>query len=128
MQSNIMMGRLTRDPETVTTTRDTTVVKFSVAVNRKFADENGERKADFFQFTAFGKTAEFISKYFTKGRMILVQFRMQNNNYEKDGVMVYSDQMIVESVNFCGDKAETNAKKESDGEFITVDDTTSLPF
>ena len=63
------MGRLTRDPETrVIPNSDTQVTTFSIAVNRRFTDQNGERKTDFFNLTAFGKLAEFCSKYYRKGQ------------------------------------------------------------
>ena len=73
------LGRLTRDPEArVTPNTNTPVTTFSIAVNRRFADANGERKADFFNLTAYGKLAEFCAKYYRKGQQVLVEGRIQN--------------------------------------------------
>lgn len=121
------LGRLTKEVETRATTTGTTVASFSLAVNRKFTDENGERKADFFNCTAFGKTAEFISKYFGKGQQVLVEGRIQNRSWEDDkGQKRYATDFIVEQTYFAdSNKSETNT---SDGEFITIDDTEELPF
>ena len=77
------MGRLTRDPEVrYTSGNNTQVTTFSIAVNRRFVSQGGERQADFFNLTAFGKTAEFCSKYFKKGQQVLVCGRIQNRSWD----------------------------------------------
>ena len=79
MNKVILMGRLTRDPEVrYTANTNSQVTAFSIAVNRRFVSQNGERQTDFFNLTAFGKTAEFCSKYFKKGQQVLVEGRIQN--------------------------------------------------
>jgi single-strand DNA-binding protein len=82
--------------------------KFSVAVERQFKDsKTGERLTDFLDCTAFRGTAEFISRYFSKGNMILVEGNIQNNNYtDNNGVKHYSNNIMVEKVSFCGGKNE----------------------
>ena len=103
----IGMGRLTADPETRWTPAGMQVVKFTVAIDR-IPDKNGEKKADFVSCTAFNKTAEIVSRYFAKGKMIAVEGNLQNNNYtDQNGVKHYGMQILVNSVNFCGDRQQT---------------------
>ena len=101
----ILMGRLTRDPELRTTPSGIQMCRFSVAVDRQYAKQGEERQADFFDVTVWRQTAEFVCKYFTKGRMIHIEGRLQNNNYEdQNGVKHYSNVVIGDQVSFCGDK------------------------
>ena len=130
------MGRLTRDPESrFTPNTNTQVTTFSIAVNRRFADANGERKADFFNITAFGKLADFCAKYYRKGQQVLVEGRIQNRSWDdQNGQKRYATDYIVENAYFAdsrrGDQAmdEEIPSSSMDGEFITVDDTEDLPF
>ena len=105
------MGRLTRDPDFKQTQSGVAICKFSVAVERQFKDsKTGERLTDFLDCTAFRGTAEFISRYFSKGNMILVEGNIQNNNYtDNNGVKHYSNNIMVENVSFCGGKNEGGA-------------------
>lgn len=107
----ILMGRLTRDPDFKQTQSDIAMCKFSVAVERQFKDsKTGERLTDFLDCTAFRGTAEFISRYFSKGNMILVEGNIQNNNYtDNNGVKHYSNNIMVENVSLCGGKNEGGA-------------------
>lgn len=134
------MGRLTRDPETrVLPNSNTQVTNFSLAVNRRFADQNGERKTDFFNLTAFGKLAEFCSKYYRKGQQVLVEGRIQNRSWDdQNGQKRYATDFIVENAYFADSRRENDgssfgsddvaAPSNVDGEFITIDDTDDLPF
>ena len=137
------MGRLTRDPETrVLPNSNTQVTNFSLAVNRRFADQNGERKADFFNLTAFGKLSEFCSKYYRKGQQVLVEGRIQNRSWDdQNGQKRYATDFIVENAYFADSRREGDAtssfdagmdvatpSSSVDGEFITIDDTDDLPF
>ena len=106
------MGRLTNDVEARYTTDNKMVASFSIAVNRSYVKQGEERKADFFNIVAFGKQAEFIQKYFSKGQMIALVGRLQNNNYVKDGKTIYHNQIIVEEVFFAGD-----SKKKEEPQF-----------
>ena len=82
MNKVILMGRLTRDPEVrYTTTNNTLVCTFSLAVNRRFKQE-GQPDADFFNIVAWSKTGEFCSKYFKKGQQVAVEGRLQTRNYD----------------------------------------------
>lgn len=101
----MLMGRLTRDPEFRQTTSGVAMCRFTVAIDRRFSNkETGERQADFISCTAWRQQAEFISRYFTKGRMILVEGSLRNNDYtDNNGVKHYSMDVQVDNVSFCGD-------------------------
>ena len=105
------MGRLTRDPETrVLPNTNTQVTNFSLAVNRRFADQNGERKTDFFNLTAFGKLAEFCSKYYRKGQQVLVEGRIQNRSWDdQNGQKRYATDFIVENAYFADSRRDSDA-------------------
>ena len=101
----ILMGRLTRDPELRTTQSGIQMCRFSVAVDRAYS-KGEEKQTDFIDITAWRQTAEFVCKWFTKGRMILVEGKLQNNNYtDQNGVKHYQNVVIADSVAFCGDKS-----------------------
>ena len=108
MNKIILMGRLTRDPE-MRSAGSTTVCRYTLAVDRRFRRE-GEPEADFFNCTAFGKSAEFADKYFRQGTKILISGRMQQDNYtNKDGQKVYSWQVIVDDQEFAESKNAAGA-------------------
>lgn len=125
-----LIGRLTKDPE-IRQNGDNTVARYTLAVDRKFKREN-EHTADFLPCIAFGKTAEFVEKYFHKGNRMALTGRVQTNSYtNKEGQKVYTTDVIVEEVEFCESKSEsTSAKSESkDDDFANVDeDIDELPF
>ena len=105
-----ILGRLTKDVETRYTPNGKIIASFNVAVKRKMSKEN---ESDFFNLTAFGKTAEFIEKYFHKGQWIALIGRLQNNNYEdKDGKKHYTNEIIVEEVYFCGPSTKQEEPEE----------------
>lgn len=100
MNSVQLTGRLTRDPEVRYTDGGSTIARFTLAVNRRFKSESGP-DADFISCVAFGKTAEFIEKYFTKGRKMDLNGRIQTGSYtNKDGQKVYTTDIVVENVEF----------------------------
>ena len=101
----ILMGRLTKDPEIRTTQSGVTMCRFSIAVDRAYS-KGQEKQTDFFDITAWRQTAEFVSKYFSKGKCILIEGKIQNNNYtDQNGVKHYQNVVIADSVAFCGDKS-----------------------
>jgi len=129
MNKFIYMGRLTRDPEVRNTTTGTQVTSFTIAVNRKFADANGNREVDFFNLTSFSKTAEFVAKYFRKGGQVLVEGRVQNRTWEDTtGAKRYATDFIVEQTYFAGGSKQEKNIDNTDGEYITIEDTADLPF
>ena len=106
----ILMGRLTADPDSGQTQSGTAYCRFTVAVDRKFADKTtGERQADFISCVAWRQTAEFINKYFSKGKMIIVEGTLQNNNYtDSNSVKHYSYNVVADSVSFGESKSASN--------------------
>ncbi len=103
----ILMGRLTRDPELRTTQSGIAMCRFSVAVDRQYS-KGEEKQADFFDVTVWRNTAEFVCKYFSKGKMIHLEGRLQNNNYtDNNGVKHYATAIIADNVSFCGDRSGT---------------------
>lgn len=130
MNNCTFLGRLTRDPES-RQAGETTVVNFSIAVNRRFKKE-GQPEADFLRMVAFGKTAEFIEKYFTKGKLIAIVSHVQTGSYDKDGRTIYTTDFVVDSVDFAGSKndGENNKSAASNQGFVPVDDNSDddLPF
>ena len=132
MNRVILIGRLTKDPE-IRTSGNYTIASFSIAVDRKFK-RDGEAEADFFNCTAFNKTAEFVEKYCKKGTKMVVEGRIQNDNYEKDGVRHYGVKIKVDSLEFAESKSANNtpsAKVEVTGdEFVDAASalTEELPF
>ena len=108
MNKVVLMGRLTRDPEVrYTSTNNTLVASFSLAVNRRFARQGEERQADFINITAWDKTGEFCSKYFKKGQQVGIIGRIQTRNYDdKDGKKVYVTEVVAEEAYFADSKRE----------------------
>ena len=101
MNKLIFMGRLVADPEFSMGASGTPYCRFRIAVDRSYAKQGEEKQSDFFRITAFGKTAEFINRYFVKGKPILVEGKIQNDNYvDKNGVQQYRDTIIADNVSF----------------------------
>lgn len=111
-----LVGRLTRDPEVRYTQGEnaSAIARFSVAVNRRFKNNEGNYDADFINCVAFGKSAEFIEKYFKKGMAIGISGRIQTGNYtNKDGVKVYTTDVVVEEAEFVESKNSGGASAPS---------------
>ncbi len=101
----ILMGRLVADPELRQTQSGVNMCRLRVAVDRSFARQGEERQTDFINVICWRQTAEFVSRYFSKGRMIHVEGRLQNNDYtDQNNVKHYSMDVIADNVTFCGDK------------------------
>lgn len=136
MNSVQLLGRLTRDPDVRYTDGGSTVAKFTLAVDRRFKQEGGD-SADFINCIAFGKTAEFIERYVFKGTKIALNGRIQTGSYtNKDGVKVYTTDVVVENVEFAESKnSNSNAGNNSaapapNGDFMSIPDgiDEELPF
>ena len=109
MNKAILVGRLTRDPELRTTAGGVSVCSFSIAVNRRFKNAEGNYDADFINCVAWRQQAEFLAKYFAKGRMVGVVGSIQTRNYDnKDGQKVYVTEISVEEIYFAGSGDERN--------------------
>lgn len=106
-----IMGRLTDTPELKTTNSGTNVTTFTVAVDRQYF--KGEKQTDFIPVTAWRGTAEFVSKWFSKGQMIAVQGPLQTRKYQdKDGHNRTAFEVVAEQVGFCGDKKADHSNTE----------------
>ncbi len=111
MNKVILMGRLTADPELRQTQSGISSCRFTVAIDRRFADKNtGERQADFISCVAWRQTAEFVSRYFSKGSMICVEGNLRTGSYQDRNhpdVTHYTTDVFVDNVEFTGSKKET---------------------
>lgn len=134
-----LMGRLTRDPELRRTQTGTPVASFSLAVDRDFKDKaTGERSTDFIDVVAWRQTAEFVSRYFTKGRMAVVEGRLQIRDWtDKEGGKRRSAEVIADGIYFAGAKSAPPSEGNADegtlppppaGELQDLDDDGELPF
>lgn len=131
MNKVCLIGRLTKDPETkVIPTNNTTVANFSIAINRRFVKEGEERQADFINIIAWGKTAEFCSKYFKKGLQIGLVGRIQTRNWDDDsGQKHFATEVIAEEVYFADSKREDNdSNSVFSGNTFTDFEGNDLPF
>ena len=131
----ILMGRLTRDPELRRTGSGTAVTGFSLAVDRDFKGQNGEKETDFIDVVAWRTTAEFVSKYFTKGRMAVVEGRLQVRDWtDKDGGKRRSAEVVAENVYFADSKKADATPQYTEpgqhgGEFAEIcEEDGELPF
>ena len=108
MNKVILMGRLTKDPETrYTQSTNTQVTSFTLAVNRRFVKDGEERQADFINIVAWNKTAEFCSKYFKKGQQVGVIGRLQVRNWEDEqGQKHYVTEVVAEEAYFADSKRD----------------------
>ena len=109
MNKVVLMGRLTRDPETrYTQTNNTLVSSFSLAVNRRFARQGEERQADFINIVAWSKLGEFCSKYFKKGQQVGVIGRIQTRTWDDDqGIKHYVTEVVAEEAYFADSKKDS---------------------
>ena len=137
-----LMGRLTYEPELISTPNGVSVLRFQVACDRSYQVKGQERQADFIDCVAWRQTAEFISRYFHKGSMIAVEGTIQTSNYtDKNGNNRKQIEVLANNVSFCGSKNESGGSMDiepesaakysstdnSDFEEI-VDDDDDLPF
>ena len=113
MNKVILMGRLTRDPEVRYTSGDNSlaIARYTLAVDRRFKRE-GEATADFIGCVAFGRQAEFTEKYFRQGLKVVITGRIQTGSYvNKDGVKVYTTDVVVEEQEFAESKAVAKSQE-----------------
>lgn len=115
MNKVIIIGRICNQPELRQSQSGVASCKFTVACDRRFADKNtGKREADFISCLAFKNTAEFISRYFNKGKMIAVEGTLRTGSYKDkkhDDVTHYTTDVLVDNVEFCGDKGSGQAEQ-----------------
>lgn len=125
MNKVILKGRLTADPELRSTPNDVSVATFTIAINRRFDRD----KTDFVNCEAWRQTAEFVSKYFSKGKEILAIGELHIDKSEKDGQTRYFTKVSVDEVEFCGGKNDNETTTNNDNSSVDVDvDDGDLPF
>ena len=136
----VIMGRITKDPELKRTPSGTAVTSFSMAVDRDFKAQDGTRQTDFIDVVAWKQTAEFVCSYFSKGRMAVVDGRLQVRDWmDKDGNKRKSVEVIADHIYFADSKTDQRQNREklsermsgfeSDGEQIEeISDDGNLPF
>lgn len=140
LNSIIIMGRLTADPELRSTSSGLSVSSFTVAVDRNYVRAGEEKKTDFINVVAWRQQADFVSKYFRKGSMIAVQGSLQTRNYEdKNGNKRVAYEIVADQISFCGSKSESGTynneasnassyNNSSADDFSSVVDDDDLPF
>ena len=120
MNKVILVGNLTKDPDVRKSQNGKSVVKTGIAVNQGYGEN---QTTDFFNLVAWEKTAELCGKYLSKGSKVLVEGRLKNNNYEKDGVKHYGVDVIVTAIEFLDSKKKV--ANDYRGEEVSDDD---MPF
>lgn len=130
----IIMGRLTRSPELRRTQSGKAVTSVTLAVDRDFKGQNGEKETDFIDIVAWSNIAEFVSNYFKKGDMAIVSGRLQSRRWEdRDGNKRTAIEIVAENIYFCGPKKsqqEQNFNQLADAvdKFQEIEDQGNLPF
>ncbi len=140
MNKVILIGNLTRDPEARTTPSGVAVTTFTIAVNRRFTNQQGVREADFINIVAWRQTAELCARYLSKGRKVAVEGSIQTRSYDaQDGTKRYVTEVVADNVEFIGSNQQGEARPRQDsvplppepsytpGGFTEVDDD-ELPF
>lgn len=118
----VLLGRLTKDPELRRTGSGVAVTSFTLAVDRDFKSQDGQKHTDFIDVTCWRNTAEFAAKYFAKGRMAAVSGSLQIRKWQdKDGNNRYSAEVVADNVYFADSKREG-------GEFQVIENDETLPF
>lgn len=132
MNSVALVGRLTKNPIVTYTQGGSSITKFSIAVDRRFKTD-GQPSADFINVVVFGKTGEFVEKWFRKGDPISITGRIQTGSYTKqDGTKVYTTDVIAESAEFVPGKPQNQSQESeqvNEGFMqINAEDEAGLPF
>ncbi len=124
----VLIGRLTKEPDLRYTASGIPVTRFTLAVNRNYANQQGEREADFIPITVWRGLAENCAKYLAKGRLVAVSGRIQTGSYDKDGQRVYTTDVVADEVTFL---EWGNKQEQGEGDipgFIPYESDEELPF
>lgn len=130
MNKVALLGRLTADPDIkYTQTNNVMVATFTLAVNRRFAKTEDEKKADFIYVTAWNKTAEFVSKYFKKGQQVAIAGRLEQHEWENtEGKKQSKTQVVAEEVYPIWDKKKDETIEEKNTDNFEISSDNELPF
>ena len=126
----VLMGRLTKDPELRRTGSGTAVTSFSLACDRDFKSQSGEKETDFIEVVAWKNTAEFVSKYFSKGRMAVVEGRLQVRDWtDKAGNKRTTAEVVADNVYFADSKRDSDSAYKKNPDFAEIiEDDGEIPF
>ena len=132
MNKVMLIGRLTKEPELRYTQSGTAVANFTLAVNRRFANQDGEREADFINCQAWQKTAEFVANHFKKGQQMALEGRLQVRTYDdNNGQRHWVTEVVADQVEFCGSKPGNAQNNDNSGFGLGEEieyETDDLPF
>ena len=129
MNKVFLIGRLTRDPELRYTGNNTAVASFSIAVNRNFTNQSGEREADFINIVVWRKQAENVKNYLTQGSQVAIDGRIQTRSYDdQDGKKRYVTEVIADNVEFLGSKGQSSSAPTSTESRTSSAEPTLLPL
>lgn len=109
MNKAILVGRLTRDPELKTTGSGVSVCSFTIAINRRFKNSEGNYDADFINCVAWRQQAEFLSRFFSKGRMVGLVGSIQTRSYDRDGQRVYVTEVVADEISFVDSRSQDDS-------------------
>ncbi len=109
----ILVGRITKDPELKTTASNVAVVSFTLAVNRQFTDQSGERQADFINCVVWRRQAENLANYVKKGALLGIEGRIQTRNYETETGIRYVTEVVCDSVQFLESKSDNQSSQHT---------------
>lgn len=129
----VLMGRLTKDPELRSTPSNASVANFTIAVDRDYKAQNGEKETDFIDIVAWRNTAEFVSKYFRKGRVAVVEGRLQIRSWtDKEGNKRRTAEVVADNVYFGDSKKDDSGSHDAQmapsNSFAEIEDDGDLPF
>jgi len=129
MNKVFLVGRLTRDPDLRYGSSNNAVMRSSLAVDRQWSNQNGEREADFINIVAFGNRAETMKKYLTKGSQIAVSGRIQTGSYDdKDGKRVYTTDVVIDEFQFLDSKGSRGETTDSSSNLSDSSNVTPYDF
>ena len=129
MNKVFLVGRLTRDPELRYGANNTAVMRSSLAVDRQFTNQNGEREADFINIVAFGNRAETMKKYLVKGSQIAVSGRIQTGSYDaQDGSKRYTTDVVVEEFQFLDSKGSRTQMEDTNDQVSSSSNAEVTPY
>ena len=126
----IMIGRLTSTPELHKTNNDKSVARATVAVNRRYKSQNGEREADFVNLVVWGRLAETLASYASKGSLISLDGELRSRRYEKDGTTHYVTEVLCHSFQLLESRAQRALRENNSGADLAdlVLEEEELPF
>ncbi len=128
MNKAFLIGRLTRDPELRYSSSNAAIVNFSIAIDRQYTNQQGQRETDFINIVAFQKQAENIKKYLSKGSLVAVDGRIQTRNYDdKDGKKVYVTEVVADRVQFLESKNASSSASGASNDVSPADFQNEIP-